>query len=212
MRKKFHKRINPDNKAYDKFFLINYNLDKIRYSQTLKPKPKESSEEPACFNNEEQEDDHWSDWGDEDEGEMICLFCSTREKKSDDMRNHLLKEHEFQLETKKYNFYEKIKFINYIRRQVHLLRCISCNEHFEKSEDLQSHMINQRHFDSDRKLWDKPEYFFPTYEDDKLLYTFDDNLNENDELIPEDSIVIAEDSLVNVNQDAELLSRENFEL
>lgn len=211
MRKKFHKRINPDNKAYDKFFLINYNLDKVRYSLAAPPS-KASSEEPACFNNEEQEDDHWSDWGDEDEAEMICLFCPRREKKSDNMKIHLLDQHEFQLETNKYNFYEKVKFINYIRRQVHLLRCISCNEQFEASEDLQGHMKNEKHFESDRKLWDKPEYFFPTYEDDKMLYTFDDNLNENDDLTPDNSIVIAEESIVNVNQDAEMLSRENFEL
>ena len=211
MRKKLHKRINPDNRAYDKFFLVNYKLDKLEQYQSG---PKVGSEEPSCFNNDELEDDHWSDWGDEDETEVICLFCPKKATKSEDMRTHLLNEHHFELGTKKYNFYEKVKLINFVRRQMHLVKCISCDEQFDKLVDLQQHMTMEKHDECDRKLWDKPEYFFPTFEDDALLYQIDDDLNENDEFASDDSgaIVIPEESTANVNEDAELLSREGFEM
>merc|ERR1712170_140560 len=66
-----------------------------------------------------------------------------------------------------FNFYDRIKIINYIRRVV-------AEGKMEISQILKS--IGKRE-------WDSIQYLFPTFENDQLLYSFESNdyeVEEND--------------------------------
>jgi hypothetical protein len=67
---------------------------------------------------------------------------------------------------------------------------------------------------TDEKLWDKPEFFFPTFEDDNLLCYLEENISEESDILEDqmEDFVISEDKKFEINEDAELLSRENFKL
>nr|CAD7441685.1 unnamed protein product [Timema bartmani] len=61
MRKKIHKRINPDNKLYDKFYIVNY-LEMGKDWQQVQKEPDEF--EMSRKGSEDNSD--WSDWQDEE--------------------------------------------------------------------------------------------------------------------------------------------------
>ncbi|XP_037822429.1 zinc finger protein 277 [Lucilia sericata] len=246
MRKKAHKRINPNNKTYDKYFLQNYKFpDHIthtrnqqkRHKNTPKQKQSETTTtsttttttqrtrsasqrtadsvdfEQRFAHKSEDSDSDWSDWNGDDESvqPLNCLYCQQQSQDFPAFKQHLLQEHkvDFEAALKELNFYQKVKVVNYIRRQVCLMRCVSCNGRFESQELLLKHLQEEEHFGiGSQKQWDKPEYFFPTYEDDGLLCILDDNPNDD----MDDTVVriISEDPVAQINKDAERLSLENF--
>lgn len=195
MRKKVHKRINPSNKEYDRFFVSNYLEMGKNWQSYLKacgaPKPHRSSSSVNSVKSKRsqkesssEDDKDWSDWEEKDSISIICLFCKHSESKYDEIMSHIRDKHYFDFSTitKKLNFYEKVKIVNYIRRQVHLLRCISCDSEFQNSNDLLLHMTKDMHLKlEDSKLWNQPEFYFPTYEDDGLLFCLEDNEDSGDE-------------------------------
>ena len=75
------------------------------------------------------------------------------------------------------NFYQQVKLINYIRRQIYLNHCINCDEKFEHSESLMNHMKEQNHLKppTDKDSWDQSQFFFPTYENDNFLCLIEDD-------------------------------------
>lgn len=228
MRKKAHKRINPNNKSYDKYFLENYKFpDPVIHHKKSQQKPKKRDQErPRSSSQQETDsvdfeqrfahhsedsDSDWSDWNGDGVQPINCLYCSHQSADFQRFKQHLLKDHNVDFEglLNELNFYQKIKVVNYVRRQVGLLRCVACDERFESQELLLKHLKEEQHFGiGTQKQWDKPEYFFPTYEDDGLLCTLDDNPNED----MDDTVVriISEDPVAQINKDAERLSLENF--
>lgn len=217
MRKKGHKRINPDNKAYDRFFMCNYKMKEANakterkfYNPRAPPKPqRRKPEEPTLFNND---DSDWSDWEDRNEVEIICLFCSHKESEFDALTLHMTNVHQFNFvdETKHLSFYQKVKMINFIRRKIHMKQCLSCEKSFETLETLVSHLTQSRHIHCNQVDYEKAEFFFPTFEDDSFLCHLD-NFNDDEDLSDDSgAIVISEDRIAIVNEDAELLSREKF--
>lgn len=216
MRKKGHKRINPENKIYDKFFLVNYkcfktgkqsNKQKLNEKKAKRPKSP-----PSHVFQTDDSDSDWSDWEGEKEP-IICLFCSKTETDLNIIKEHLQSEHNFDFKVlDSYNFYQKIKIVNCIRRHMHLMQCIVCNKTFKNAIDLQKHMADENHCIIGEKLqWDQPEFFFSTYEDDALLCYLEDTAFEDDGNLSEDSgaIVFSEDAKISINRDAEELSKEN---
>lgn len=222
MRKKGHKRVNPELKCYDRFFMCNYKMkeseNKVQPRKFFNPKApqhqtqhqRNQSEEPKVFNSD---DSDWSDWEDRDQKiEIICLFCSHKEPSFDTLTSHMAFAHKFNFveETKSLSFYQKVKMVNFIRRKIHLKQCLSCEMCCKTLEELTSHMTEQNHQKCDQSAFEKPEFFFPTFEDDSFLCHLD-NFNEDDD-VSDDSgaVVISEDQTAIVNEAAEMLSREKF--
>ena len=77
------------------------------------------------------------------------------------------------------NFYQQIKLINFIRRQMHLLQCMNCDETFDNFEVLFHHMKSESHLKppEEREEWDTPQFYFPTYENDNFLCLIEDEEN-----------------------------------
>lgn len=187
MRKKGHKRINPENKLYDKYFLVNYKMDKNspkthnhaprnskpdhgRYkasSNTDTESRKKRPEISKVFQTDNSDSD-WSEWeaNAEEATAITCLFCDTNSVKIEVLKHHMIEAHnyDFDLLVEKLNFYHRVKMVNYTRRQIMYNKCPnSCDIEFENYDDLFKHMEKEKHFAiQDNRLYNQPQYFFPT--------------------------------------------------
>ncbi|KAL0106729.1 hypothetical protein PUN28_015342 [Cardiocondyla obscurior] len=179
MRKKFHKCINPHNKAYDKFYINNY----LEPEKTWKKKPaisQTNSDAGGGSSENEDEECSWSDWNDESIG-IMCLFCNYNNNEFTCILKHMKKEHSFDFEeiVKDLTFYQKVKVVNYIKRQIKLQRCIFCET---ESDNVLEHMKKQQHYKiAAQKIWDQPEYYFPMSDNDSFLYNLDATSNSDEE-------------------------------
>lgn len=215
MRKKGHKRINPENKAYDKFFLINYKNEMDNPKRNRHTTAKQSVESVMLQTNnvtknplqgQSDSDSDWSDWEGEKQN-LNCLFCSVNDTDFPAIKKHMKASHDLDFEAaiSGLNFYEKVKVVNYVRRQMHTLKCVSCSEQFETIKLLHDHLAALNHYGiGKQKDWDHPEFFFPTYEDDSFLCYLDDPSDNT--CTEEDAVVISEEPIVSVNPNVEKLS------
>ncbi|XP_037716275.1 zinc finger protein 277 [Drosophila subpulchrella] len=234
MRKKGHKRINPNRREYDKYFLINYNRgpaaptprkqqhhSKRRQAtasvSTVADPETGSVDFDKHFARPDSDDEHdsdWSDWAADGEPSAIkCLYCPHLGDNFAALKDHMLDAHrlDFDKSTSPLNFYQRVKVVNYLRRQMCVLRCVTCDLQFDEQELLVEHMAQELHCGiGDKTSWDKPEFFFPYMENDGLLCVLDDSAGDDTEA---DVVrIISEDSLAQINKDAERLSLENFKL
>lgn len=202
MRKKQHRKINPKHKEYDRFYIVNY-MEMGKNWQSLQSednRPVKTSEK--CTNEEED----WSGWNAESESGVVCLFCDVSFVTVSELQEHMKDKHTFDLHDVSsklhLNFYQKVKLINYIRRQIYHKTCYGCHHAFDGKEELLAHLDEfSEHIQKvpDNEVWDQPQYFFPTYEDDSLLCNLDDD-DDDDEGAAGDvlgGIIIKEDIPVN---------------
>ncbi|XP_050025767.1 zinc finger protein 277 isoform X2 [Dermacentor andersoni] len=185
MRKKQHKKINPHNKVYDKYYVVNY-------TEHRGPKLTEQDEDVEPVNDKP---DEFEDWEDEsEETSLVCLMCSEAYASIPAITRHMKDIHKFDFTKirESLGFYQQVKVINYLRKQVYLNACFVCSEKFSCHYQLLSHLSSNVHDNNviDKSCWDQPQFYFPTYENDQLLCTLEDeNLLEDsaDEVIvPED--------------------------
>uniref|UniRef100_A0A4W3IXD9 Zinc finger protein 277 n=1 Tax=Callorhinchus milii TaxID=7868 RepID=A0A4W3IXD9_CALMI len=175
MRKKQHRRINSKNSEYDRFYIINY----LELGKSWEEVQSEDDREMM----DEQNDD-WSDWQDHPVC-ALCLFCENPADSTENLHYHMKEAHGFDLLKLKsemgLNFYQQVKLINFIRREVHHCRCHSCRERFSSKAEVVNHMTETKHIMSllDQSAWDQPQYYFPTYENDTLLCTLWDSESES---------------------------------
>ncbi|XP_021927401.1 zinc finger protein 277 isoform X2 [Zootermopsis nevadensis] len=175
MRKKQHKKINPKDTEFDKFYMINY----LEVGKDWRQIQNEPDDELSNVENSDGyvSDGDWSDWQ-EDEDPVVCLFCDISST-FDNILSHMNDAHGFDftricVETVM-DFYQQVKVVNYVRRQVYTGHCPCCNETLPNREKLLEHMNVKNHFVMPQKqLWDHPEYFFPTYENDSFLCHLND--------------------------------------
>ncbi|XP_063989668.1 zinc finger protein 277 isoform X2 [Diachasmimorpha longicaudata] len=172
MRKKLHKRINPHNKSYDRFYITNYleSNDNCRRKQTISELKVNHTNEVECTDNQDEEDS-WADW--KEENIVTCLFCCNKNKEFAEILKHMQFEHNFDFsnETSSLNFYSKVKVVNYLRRQFYEKKCVYCDLF---CEDVPQHMNKEKHVKLPAThVWNQPEYYFPTSEDDSFLYHLD---------------------------------------
>ncbi|XP_066284421.1 zinc finger protein 277-like [Branchiostoma lanceolatum] len=189
MRKKLHKKINPKNTVYDKFYVINY----LELGKNWESIQAEDDTEVVSVDTDKEEE--WGDW--EEEGaQAVCLFCDFSAESIDKLTEHMMDAHSFDFrnvkESLELTFYQQIKLVNYIRRQVHQCICVVCQERFPSRAAMLDHMTSQGHTGlPDKSVWDQPQYFFPTYENDTLLCNLEDK--ESDNGCHGDGIVVAEE-------------------
>eukprot|EP00794_Sanderia_malayensis_P007448 gene7448-8270_t len=174
MRKKNHKRIDPKDKSYDKYYLINY-LEPGKDWEVLQAEEEEEVEKA---------EEEWSGWDDHLYSSFMCLFCELSYQNVDNILIHMREEHDFDIKTVKdklgLDFYMQVKVVNYIRRQIQELKCPRCKDKQTSKAALDEHMNDKRHccLPDDKAFWDQPEYFFPTIENDGLLCFLDDEDND----------------------------------
>ncbi|XP_056138322.1 zinc finger protein 277 [Lampris incognitus] len=190
MRKKAHRRINASNHEYDRFYIINY----LELGKTWAEVQSEDDREMV-----DDEEDDWSDWQSHPMC-AVCLFCEQQSETMDKMYMHMKEAHGFDLHTLKTDlnlkFYQQVKLVNYIRRELHQCRCYGCREKFSCKDDVLCHIAASGHVMKlpEMSAWDQPQYYFPTYENDALLCALSDSDSETDETDHRGDIpVIAED-------------------
>lgn len=75
---------------------------------------------------DEEEQESWHEWQEdnteEDQLRAVCLFCDYSSEKTEDMLEHFKQQHLFDLcafvEENKMDTYLRMKFLNFIRKQV----------------------------------------------------------------------------------------------
>ncbi|KAF5279327.1 hypothetical protein FQR65_LT15400 [Abscondita terminalis] len=167
MRKKQHKRINPNNRSYDKYYAVNYLDENRRWHDTVR-----------CddVQHNENSDGEYADWN-ETEDTITCLFCRWTDKDISKVCLHMNSKHKFNFYdvSKHLDFYQKVKLVNYVRRQMHCLHCIYCDTALEDALTLEKHLTELKHCRlPDSKLFDQPEFYFPTFENDLFLLYLED--------------------------------------
>ncbi|XP_074645337.1 zinc finger protein 277-like [Tubulanus polymorphus] len=182
MRKKQHKKIDPRNKIYDKFYVINY-LELGKNWEVIQAE----IDAPAIHSDTDNENDEdWNDWQEEGGNDAVCLFCDESKTTGVALLHHMKEIHCFDMQKfireQKLYFYQKLKLVNYIRRQIHQCLCIFCSVKFDTKQKLMTHMVDTGHISTipSQEIWDLPQYYFPTYENDNLLYSLEDNDEDDD--------------------------------
>lgn len=57
-----------------------------------------------------------------------------------------------------FKFYDKIRLVNYIRRQIYLRNCIYCDINIDTNANLQKHMASSQHYRvPDISVWNHVE-------------------------------------------------------
>ncbi|PNF33428.1 hypothetical protein B7P43_G03360 [Cryptotermes secundus] len=190
MRKKQHKKINPKDTEFDKFYIINY-LEMGKNWRQVKNEPDDDDDDDELSNAENSDRrvsvGNWSDWEeDEDkvENPVVCLFCE-RSSSFDEIQSHMNNAHGFDFTriSVDMDFYHQVKLVNYVRRQVYMGHCPYCDKILPNRRELLEHMSMESHFIVPQmQLWDQPEYFFPTYENDSFLCHLNDHQDDMAEL------------------------------
>ena len=185
MRKKKHFKLNPKNKGYDCFYVVNYLEPGQRWRDHRAQSELEDGDdqhETTTAGEDDELNETWSDW-DSPSPDMKtnCLFCEYVAADPDMILNcHMPKCHEFNLMTmadeRQLSFYDLVKFVNYVRRMNYASKCFTCLEQFESDMGLFAHLTNCSHIqlpDSTHPLWRETQYLLPTYENDPLIMALD---------------------------------------
>nr|XP_057931637.1 zinc finger protein 277 isoform X2 [Doryrhamphus excisus] len=139
MRKKAHRRINANNQQYDRFYVINY----LELGKTWAEVQSEDDRELV-----DDEDDDWSDWQSHPVL-AVCLFCDHQSETMEQIYAHMKEVHSFdlhQLRTQlNLKFYQQVKLVNFIRRQIHQNRCYACQDKFRSRGEVLRHIVDNGH-------------------------------------------------------------------
>jgi hypothetical protein len=190
MRKKKHFKINSKDTAYDRFYMINY-LEPGKDWKALE-KEKDDDEDTASMGtmtsaSESEVDETWDDWVEDVPNDTDCLFCDRVLSSPPICMDHMASEHGFDFRALKkewsLDFYDSVKLVNYIRRQVEEKACVKCGEKQGSRKDLLDHMQKENHFapTRDAEFWKNPQYLIPAKENDAFLQGLDDGLEDEDD-------------------------------
>jgi len=183
MRKKLHKKLNPANTEFDKYYIINYR----EFGKTWKTlsNDKDDNEVPDSRNGSPTEE-AWSDW----EGsapEIKCLVCSVVYTKFTAIKQHMRSQHCIDLESlcKDMSYYKQVKLINYIRYLVSESHCPFCDA--TSLPDVSEHLLTHRHITTlSHERYNDDRYLFPALDNDFMLCSLKDVEGEEVVVIPED--------------------------
>lgn len=170
LKSKKHFKINGKDERWDCFYLVNYvNLVKGPKTDKLKDEVDEA----------EDEIDEWDDLKDEIDIKTQCLFCDDISVDPEECFTHMKESHEFCIEfiqnKNKLSFYDTMKLVNYLR---------NCQRHEENPFGEKDQSFEDGNI-PEMRLWNRPEFYFPVYEEDPLLTAIEDG-EETEEDILED--------------------------
>ncbi|XP_050297676.1 zinc finger protein 277 [Anthonomus grandis grandis] len=172
MRKKLHKRINPSNSEYDKYYIVNY----LEVGKSWRAIEMEDDRYALPRGVEENSDQEYSDWNEKADS-ITCLFCPHTDTDINILCQHMVAIHTFDFvqSTESLDYYQKVKLVNYLRKMVHMKKCPYCGVYFENEVELHCHLKDKDHCKvPEITCFDQPEFYFPTYENDAFLYLIDD--------------------------------------
>ncbi|GKC00532.1 probable protein arginine N-methyltransferase 3 [Tanacetum coccineum] len=142
---------------------------------------------------DEEEEQNWDDWtGDGEEGEdedleMLCLFCDDKFKSSGLLFEHCRARHCFDFggvrKALGLDFYGCFKLINYVRSQVAKNQCWNCGWTCESREELQAHLHEPTSLSNSKLMWDNDMYLKPYMENDHLLFSFDEDVDDDEDMV-----------------------------
>ncbi|CAD5121722.1 DgyrCDS10205 [Dimorphilus gyrociliatus] len=217
MRKKNHKRLNSNSTEWDKYYIINY----LEIDQNWKSLKNISDDN---ISEESDHDENWDDWKEDDyenNVNAVCLICPFKQINGNLVLHHMENEHNIKLTKFRHqdktilNFYERVKLVNYIRRQITVKTCPFCLNKLKDSTDFENEIDNHSksclkwiESNLDENLWNQPQYYFSTYDDDLLLCSLDSEddspTTANNQVIAEDLVDIT-DSVLNIQTQENLL-------
>ncbi|KRX21585.1 Zinc finger protein, partial [Trichinella nelsoni] len=180
-----HREVNPKNVLYDKFYVINYLELGKKWLEVL---AEDFEDTLATFadSDEEAEEESWNEWDEEDMEEelaFVCLLCDKAFQAVPLLLQHMLEQHHFHfsefLENERMDFYERIKFVNFVRKKCHDFVCFICGKDDLRSSDALKKHLSEKSEEQMKRLpgrekWNKDEYLLPTYENDLLLTVLDE--------------------------------------
>lgn len=191
MRKRGHREVNPKNHYYDKFYIINYLELGKRWLDVL-AEDFEDATPHFVDSDEEEEEESWNEWNQDTNEEQelltVCLFCDQAEEDIDGMFKHMNEEHTFDLldmiKSEKLTFYDRVKFVNYVRKMNYKCKCFVCG-----MDDLHSFVALRKHMQihkdklsqaimKKRDEWEHEEYLVPIFENDHLLWMLQSHLQQ----------------------------------
>jgi hypothetical protein len=164
LKSKKHFKIDAKDERWDRFYLVNY-VNLSRKSSGIK-------EKDDVLENEDDIDD-WNDLTDEIVMKTQCLFCLEINLDPEICFEHMSQAHGFCIKSlRKHNlldFYEVMKLVNYLRH------CQTHEIHPFGPDSIDNSSVHFLRLKIPAKsLWDKPEFYFPVYEDDPLLTAIED--------------------------------------
>ena len=116
MRKKMHKQLNPKNKDWDRFYLVNYLETGKTWEDVMRDDADRFEESlPTAWDTPENNDDDDREWGDwrDDLGGAVCLFCPASYQDTSEILEHMNIVHGFNFTKIKtdlnLNFYQQVK-------------------------------------------------------------------------------------------------------
>ena len=199
MRKKQHRCLNPKNKSYDKFYLLNYLKPGIPWEQAKNDQTVESDLE-SLYEDERvrsSADVVWTDWQEEDVIPATCLFCNfTTSKVPTGVFSHMAAYHkfDFQTVTTGFTFYEQVKVINFIRHFMAECCCFTCSLKFSSRDLLLHHFGRSDHCKlPPTSVWDNSDNLIPVLENDGLLYHLEDTEITAGSLAEDGNVIVPED-------------------
>ncbi|KAL0207442.1 hypothetical protein P9112_012070 [Eukaryota sp. TZLM1-RC] len=182
MKKKNHIKVHPSDKLYDQFYIINYSNPGIGW-QKLDKEVDDELYTSTAESLAESMIDNWSDWTDDFEQEVNCLYCDEVFPNVEKVLSHFksVEDVDFINIVENCTLMEFVQLVNFLRICASKLRCPACNETFDCKADYQSHVINQGHQLPLENEHISPQYLIPFDSNDPLLFSLegfkDDDLN-----------------------------------
>uniref|UniRef100_A0A915APY1 C2H2-type domain-containing protein n=1 Tax=Parascaris univalens TaxID=6257 RepID=A0A915APY1_PARUN len=190
MRKRNHREVNPKNNYYDKFYIINYLELGKRWLDVL-AEDFEDTMPTFVDSDDEEEEDSWHEWQednlDEEQTRVVCLFCEESNDLAAPLLEHIKEKHHFDvlgiIEKEKLNTYERMKMLNFIRKQNYNAVCFVCGKsNLGSLQELRKHLADSDHMAKglpERAVWDTEENLVPIFGNDHLLWMLESILDEN---------------------------------
>jgi C2H2 type zinc-finger (2 copies) len=156
LRKKKHFQVNPRNRDFDRFYLVNY-----QEKETIP-----SGDEQDL---DQQDEEDFEEWEDDVDENTMCLFDESVFNSPEECYLHMKSAHSFDI----FMFpdvYDRIKLVNYVRRKHSQCICACCDQEFPQTPILLDHLSCHRlSCLKENSEWKDAKYLMPFFENDPLL-------------------------------------------